>query len=72
MQITMEAVSGSSQIKAIGYNAESQTLHVQFHNGATYEYAEVPPFQWEALKTADSVGGHFARAIKGKYETKKV
>lgn len=62
----------SSQIKALGYEPETQTLAVQFNNGATYQYADVPEYQWEALRSADSVGRHFAQSIKGRYETLKV
>ena len=59
----------SSQINAIGYDPETQTLAVQFKGwkgelGATYHYAQVTAQDFEAFKNAESLGRHFGRYIK--------
>jgi hypothetical protein len=62
----MQAVK-SSNIKAIGYEPETQRLHVQFGSGKTYAYDGVKAEEHEALINAASVGSHFHHAIRGKY-----
>lgn len=57
----------SSMLAAHGYDPESRTLAVQFTNGATYHYADVPPEAAEAFAKAESAGGHFGKHIRGKY-----
>lgn len=70
----------SSQLSAIGYDPDTQTLHIQFAGrtnkageaipGSTYAYTDVPPEIHAALMAADadekqSVGAHFGSRIKG-------
>jgi len=67
-QITMDSVE-SSQIAAIGYHSESQTLAVQFKGkgekpGSIYHYSNFTPEDWQAFRDAESVGSHFYRHIK--------
>jgi len=57
----------SSNISAVGYDAESSTLQVEFNNGATYQYFDVPERLFEGLRDADSVGKYLAVNIKGSY-----
>ena len=66
----MQPVS-SSMIAAIGYDADTQTLAVEFIKGGTYEYADVPPEEWEIFSTADSVGKYFLSQIKPNYTASK-
>lgn len=66
MEIAMVAVK-SSNIRAIGYDKETQVLAVEFTNGV-YKYAAVPPEVHEAMMASDSVGKYFHAAIKGHYE----
>lgn len=59
----------SSQINAIGYDPETLTLAVQFKGwkgelGATYHYGNVTAEDFEAFKSAESLGRHFGRHIK--------
>lgn len=63
--ITMDSIE-SSQIEAIGHDANTQTLAIQFKSGtrATYHYANVTPEDFAAFKGADSVGSHFYKHIK--------
>ncbi len=62
----------SSNIKSIGYDEESLTLEVEFHNGAVWQYLEVPRGKYNVLKGAQSKGKCFHYTIKGKYKAIKV
>lgn len=62
----------SSMAKAIGYNNESQTLQVEFHSGAVYQYSDVDSETWESLQAADSTGRFFNSEIKGNYDCDRV
>jgi len=58
--ITMDSVE-SSQIEAVGYAAESQTLAIQFKAkgtapGSLYHYSNFSPADWEVLRAAESIG----------------
>lgn len=54
----------SSQIEAIGYDAATRTLAVQFRKGAVYHYDNVPPDIYKSFSTADSLGKYFGANIK--------
>ena len=62
----MQPVS-SSNISAIGYDVETQTVYVQFLNGSTYAYKGVPEHEFENLRTAPSVGSYLNRNYKNVY-----
>jgi hypothetical protein len=57
----------SSSIAAVGYDAESLTVYVQFHNGSTYAYKGVPAHEFENLRTASSIGAYLNRNYKNVY-----
>jgi hypothetical protein len=66
--MTMRKVE-SSAIEALGYDAESQTLHAQFRSsGEMYLYPNVSEREYQALLAAPSIGGHFAKHIRNKGE----
>ena len=67
----MENVS-SSNIQAIGYDADSETLQIEFLKGGVYQYFDVPSHAHEELVSAGSIGGHFAANIKSTYRYSKV
>ena len=59
----------SSQINAIGHDAETSTLAIQFKGwkgeiGATYHYANFTAEDFATFKAAESLGRHFGKAIK--------
>lgn len=54
----------SSNIAAIGYDADTKTLAVQFNNGRLYRYTGVPNGEYQNLLNASSVGSYFAANIK--------
>ncbi|HEF5874820.1 TPA: KTSC domain-containing protein [Burkholderia cenocepacia] len=60
----------STQIHSIGYDVESETLAVRFKDRKTnaptslYHYTGFTQANFDALKTADSLGSHFYKHIK--------
>jgi len=62
----------SSNIASIGYDADSQTLEIEFLNGGVYQYFDVPQYVYEELMNADSHGQYLAQNIKGVYRYSKV
>ena len=64
----------SSQIEAIGHDADTNTLAVKFRRGnrATYHYSNFPPEEFEAFKAASSKGVFFEANVRGKYEYQKI
>lgn len=65
-------IDNSSNIKAIGYDEKNNTLEVIFKNGGHYSYENVSIEMHKELMTADSVGTHFSKHIKGKHKFNKV
>lgn len=61
--VTLEPVT-SSQIEAIGYDADTKTLLILFPRDSLYRYADVTQEEFHALKTAPSIGSHFGKYIK--------
>lgn len=59
-----EPISGSSNVKSIGYSPAEQLLHVEFSNGGLYEYSGVTEHEHQALMGAKSVGSHLHQHIK--------
>jgi len=69
----MEKISvTSSNVESIGYDIGSETLEIEFKNGATYQYFDVPENVHNELEHADSVGGYLASRIKGTYRYSRV
>lgn len=67
-KITMDSVE-SSQIEAVGYDAESKTLAIQFKgkgekSGSVYHYSNFTSHDWQAFRDAESIGSHFYKHIK--------
>ena len=57
----------SSAIAAIGYEAPTRTLLVEFKNGSRYRYLEVPAKTYEALAKAPSKGTFFSTKIRDRF-----
>lgn len=56
----------SSQILSIGYDAQTETLEIEFKGGSVYQYEEVPAEVHAAFMTAPSKGNFFRERIKGR------
>ena len=61
----------SFNIEAIGYDDDTQDLHVQFLSGGNYIYSDVPREVFDNLKNAPSKGSFLNREIKGVYQFTK-
>ncbi|MGE8452092.1 MAG: KTSC domain-containing protein [Pseudomonadales bacterium] len=62
----------SSNVQSVGYDAASETLEIEFNNGAVYQYFDVPERIYNDLINADSVGGYLAQHVKGTYRFSRV
>jgi hypothetical protein len=62
----------SSNVAAVGYEEDSQTLQVEFNNGSTYQYFDVPQAIFDDLLGASSVGQYLNKIVKGTYRYSRV
>lgn len=63
----------SSNLRAVGYDAATQTLRVAFIKSGVYEYSGVPSAVHAGLMAASSLGSYFDTHIKkGPYRYQKV
>jgi hypothetical protein len=62
----------SSNVGAIGYDEDSQTLYVKFLNNSLYIYKGVPIVEFEGLKNAPSVGSYLHRNIKNLFSYERI
>lgn len=60
----------SSNIAATAYNLDDKSMYVLFHSDIEkrFVYINVPPKKFFELASAESVGQHFIKNFKGKYE----
>ena len=61
----------SSVIAAVGYDAETAVLEVEFRSGDVYRYFAVPPSVHRALIEADSPGAYFNKNVSDHYPTRQ-
>jgi len=62
----------SSNIASIGFDEDTNTLEIEFHNGGVYQYFDVPFAVYDGLIEANSKGQYLAQQIKGQYRYVKV
>lgn len=62
----------SSSVAAVGYDATTMTLEVEFVDGSVYQYFDVPEGEYRGLVTADSVGRYLNQNIKNGYRYTKL
>lgn len=62
----------SSCLKAAGYDYETNTLYVQFTNGRTYKYYNVPKNVYDEMMTSLSRGSYLATRIAKAYNYSEV
>ena len=70
--ITNRTPIKSSQIYAIGYDQDSQTLEVEFPEGEIWQYQAVPSAVFQGFEMASSKGKYYSQKIKGKYTSRKL
>jgi hypothetical protein len=61
----------STTLRTIGYDADRELLQLEFHNGATYQYFNVPSEIHQGLLQAASKGAYFNRFIREKFAYSK-
>ena len=57
----------SSNIRSVGYHAETSTLEIEFNNGGVYQYQGVPQGEYDGLMSSGSKGSYFHANIKNRY-----
>ncbi len=62
----------SSDLRSIGYDAETQVLEIEFHSGGIYQYSRVPESTWQRLLGAPSKGRYFHASIKDRYPYRRI
>lgn len=55
----------STRVKALGYDAETQTLRAEFPNGRRCDYEGVPPEVYAEMEKSTSIGAAFGALIVG-------
>lgn len=59
----------SSQITAIGYDAATETLEIEFKGAKVYQYENVPAKMHAELMASASPGEYFHKHIKSQPQT---
>jgi hypothetical protein len=62
----------SSNIARYRYDEKAHVLTVEFKNGGTYNYYDVPQMVYEQMNAASSKGQFLAQNIKGAYRYARV
>lgn len=62
----------STNLKAAGHDPATGTLKIQFHNGAVWEYLDVPAKVAGGLLEATSPGKYLNEHIRGQYSAQAV
>lgn len=62
----------SSNLRAVGYDANTQLLTISFIKSGIYEFYSVPASIHSDLMNAYSKGTYFDRNIKGRFQYKKI
>lgn len=62
----------SSNVARVGYDPQTRELRVDFVNGGSYVYFDVPQGSADALSAAESVGKHLATKIKPLHSCRRV
>ena len=56
----------SSAIKAVGHDAGTGIVHVEFHSGGTHRFGPMSAAEFERFRNAESIGKHFHAHIRAK------
>lgn len=65
-------IVGSDNLEEVGYDERLRLLHIQFSNGALYEYYDVPKDIYIGLITASSASDYFHEYVKGHYRYSRI
>lgn len=67
LPIQKHQTPGSTNIAEISFDPNTDTLTVEFVDGALYDYMNVPRSVYLDFCAAGSAGQFFARQVKGRY-----
>ena len=62
----------STVIRRFDYLAERRELVIEFTTGRRYVYADVPPDEVEAMRSAFAKGVYFNRRIRDRYACREL
>lgn len=62
----------STHIASVGFDGDTDTLTVEFVDGRSYDYLNVPSTVAREFQNAPSAGGYLNRHIKGRYAAQEV
>ena len=62
----------SRSVNAVGYDPATFELEIEFRNGRTYRYQQVPAAAYRLLLQAPSIGEFVNKQIKPRFEAKAV
>ena len=62
----------SSNIRAVGYDARSRTLEIEFSDGGIYQYSGVSEEVHRKLVNASSAGSYFRDNIEESFSAKRM
>lgn len=65
-------ISQSSHLQSHSYDAETETLTIQFQNGSIYQYAGVPVNEYFNFCQNSGSGTYFWTKIRNRYPTTKI
>ena len=65
-------VSQSSHLQQYAYDADSETLTIQFINGSVYQYTGVPITEYHNMVQSGGSGTYFWTKIRNQYPTMKI
>jgi hypothetical protein len=59
-------------ITSVGYDSQTAVLEIEFRNGRTYRYFDVPEFLYRGFVLAASKGRYFTRRIDSRFRFEEV
>lgn len=62
----------SSNLESVGYISETALLEIDFKDGSSYQYFDVPQFEYDNLMAADSKGSYANQNIYTKYRSQRI
>lgn len=62
----------STSLAEVGYEQDESTLRVQFQNGSTYDYFDVPANVYEGILKATSAGRFFNENVLDSFSYERI
>lgn len=62
----------SSHFAAVGYDPAARKMHIEFKNGAVYEYENVPEHFHATMMDANSHGAFFHKNVKPFFKARRL